>query len=245
MWLAPTTRMTPEPTNQQVASERTEDLSRFESEGGPAERVREPAEQPRPSGLQPRGSDHRGRILIVYATREHHTYVIADALAARLRSHGFAVEVGDASTGTMPPPQDYDVIVFGLPMTFGRESALISTYVAQNRDGLSDVPTALFTVSESGAIRDRDPGGFLEQFLRSIAWRPDLAAAFAGGEPFPQAGLMLRLATRMGYPSPSHEGAAVRTNWTDVQRFADAIATELATTAVSAERTVPRIGPVP
>ena len=231
--------MQPEPTQEELSAERTESLSRFESEGGSTEQVIQPDDKSRRRGLQPRGSDHRGRILIVYATQEQHAYVIADALAVRLRRHGFTVEIGDAATGTMPPPQDYDVVILGLPMTLGHESDLIATYIVENRGALADVPAALFTVSKSGTLRDHDPGGFLEQFLRAVAWKPDLAAAFAGGEPFPREGVLLRLAEWMGLPGPSQGAGAFRTNWTEVEGFADAIAIELASAAVAADRTEP------
>lgn len=165
--------------------------------------------------------------------------MIADALAVRLRRHGFTVEIGDAAMGTMPPPQDYDVVILGMPMTFGHESDLIARYIEQNRGALSDVPSALFTVSKSGTLRDHDPGGFLEQFLRRAVWRPEIAAAFAGGEPFPREGILLRLKAWMGYPGAPPEGAAFRTNWIDVECFADAIAIELANAAVTAERSEP------
>lgn len=229
--------MTPQPTNEQLAAETAEDLSRFESEGGSAEHFVEQRDEPRSRGLHPHEADHRGRILILHATQECHTCAIADALALRLRSHGFAVEIGDACAGTMPPPEDYDVVIFGLPMTFGRESALIAKYIELNRAGLATVPSALFTVSRSGTIRDHDPGGFLQQFLRSVGWQPALAAAFAGGEPFPRAGVMLMLATWMGYPgAPQDGGGVLRTSWIDVQSFADAVAADLANDAVSAAR---------
>ena len=195
---------------------------------------------------QPRGSDHRGRLLIVYASQEQHLYVICDALAVRLRRHGFTVELGDATQGTMPPPQDYDAVILGVPMSLGHESDLIATYVDHNRAALSDLPSALFTVSKSGTLRDHDPGGFLERFVSKVAWQPDLAAAFAGGEPFPREGMLLRTAAWLGYRGAPQETAALRTNWTDVQRFADAIAIELAKAAVTAHRSEPhRLGPAP
>jgi len=227
--------MLPEPTPENPAAERAEELSRFESEGGSPERVIQPEEKSRGS-LQPRCSDHRGRILITCATQEQHTYVIADALAVRLRRHGFAVEIGDVATGTMPPPQDYDIVILGVPMTSGHATDLIATYIVENRRALADVPAALFTVSKSGALRDHDPGGFLERFLRRVAWQPDFAAAFAGGEPFPREGVLLRIAEWMGRPAAADP---VRTNWTDVEHFADAIAIELANAAVTADRTEP------
>ena len=136
----------------------------------------------------------------------------------------------------MPPPQDYDVVILGLPMTFGHDSDLIATYIEEHRQPLSEVPSALFTVSRSGTLRDHDPGGFLEQFLSDVAWQPDIAAAFAGGEPFPREGVLLRLAAWIRNFGTPPEPAAVRTDWTDVQRFADAIAIELANAAVTAGR---------
>ena len=230
-------------TQEDLATERAEALSRFESEGGSTEQAIQPDANSRCRGLQPRDSDHRGRILIAYATQEQHAYAIADVLAVRLRRHGFTVEIGDAATGMIPPPQDYDVVILGLPMTFERASDLIARYIVENRGALAAVPAALFTVSKAGTLRDHDPGGFLEQFLRRVAWKPDLAAAFAGGEPFPRKGVLLRLADWMGHPGPSQGAGAFRTNWTEVEGFADAIAAGLANAAVVADRTEPHDAP--
>src|SRR5512147_1890926 len=93
----------------------------------------------------PRGSEQRGRILLVDA--QNHSKLISEALVARLRAHGFVVEVGDARTGCMPPPEDYDGVVLGSPVGFGRNERLIATYIHNNRRGLARVPSALFTVS--------------------------------------------------------------------------------------------------
>ncbi len=214
-----------------------QELSRFESEGGVTARGEQRDDRAR--GLEVRGSDHRGRILLVYAAKQPHTSVIADALATRLRRHGFCVEIGDASAGTMPPPQDYDFVMLGSPMTVSHESDLIARYIEHNREALAEVPSALFTVSSSGTLRDHDPGGFLEKFLRTVRWQPTVAAAFAGGEPFPRNGMMLLLARQRGHEGILQNSDAFRTNWIDVEYFADAVAVELAGAAVNAERTEP------
>jgi menaquinone-dependent protoporphyrinogen oxidase len=232
--------MAPEQPHQDLALEHTEDLARFESEGGSSEHDLEPDDDLQGRrDLLSQDSDHRGRILIVCGTEEHQTYVIADAIAVRLRRHGFAVEIGDAAEGTMPPPQDYDVVILGLSMTSENDNDVIATYVERNREALSEVPAALFTVSKAGTLRGHDPGGFLEQFMRTRSWRPVIAAAFAGGEPFPREGVLLRLREWMGTSGAPQEAAAFRTNWTDVRRFADTIAIELASAAVTADRSEP------
>jgi menaquinone-dependent protoporphyrinogen oxidase len=228
------------PTAHELA-DWTEDLSRFESEGGSTEYWTghstehgfAPAESFPRHEIETRDSDQRGRVLVVSASREPHSYVISDVLVVRLRAHGFSVEIGDATTGTMPPPQDYDVVVFGVSLMLGRESALIAAYIDRNRDALSDMPTALFTVSKSGTGPDHALGGLREQFLRRIEWQPHIAAAFAGGEPFPRQGVLLRLASGLGYPGTSYEENERRTNWAEVRQLADAIAIELANAAVT------------
>ena len=144
----PTQPRGPQPagTNQQATEQ---ELSRFESEGG-STAGEQRADRPR--GLEVRGSDHRGRILLVYAAKQPHLSVIADALSTRLRRHGFCVEMGDASAGTMPPPQDYDVVILGSPMSFSHESDLIARYIEHHREALAAVPSAMFTVSSAGRI---------------------------------------------------------------------------------------------
>lgn len=189
--------------------------------------------------LEESGADRRGRILVLYAGRQPHTAVIVDALATRLRRHGFCVEIGDASVGTMPPPEDYDVVVLGSPMRFDQEATAITRYIDDHREALAEIPSALFTVSTSGELRDHDPGGFLEKFLDTVEWQPAVAAAFAGGEPFPREGLMLRLARGMGRQGISRDRHAFETNWSDVEHFADAIALELAGAAITVEATLP------
>lgn len=186
-------------------------------------------------------AEQRGRILLVYAAGHTHTRLIADAIASRLRNHGYLVEIGDAATGGMPPPEDYDAVVLGSSLEAGPCTRLITSYVHHNRGGLAQVPTALFTVSAAGSARDTDPGRFLENLLRSARWRPDFAAAFAGGSPVPRDGMLVRLARSLGHVSPGPTLAAIATDWIDVERFADEVAVSLARAAVTDERTEPHV----
>ena len=167
--------------------------------------------------------------------------VIVDAIAERLRAHGFVVEVGDARCGVMPPPEDYDGVILGAPTDFGADAGLIATYIQHNRDGLAGVPAAVFTVSTSGSVRDVDPGGFLEQFVNDVGWCPDLAAAFAGGDPLPPEGKVIRFARHIGIAPRERSVRALRTDWIDVQAFADDVAQRVATAAVAAERAEPHV----
>ncbi len=225
--------------NHPIAHATEQEISRFESEGGSTAPIAGELARPPVRGLRPRGSDQRGRILILFATRQDHTRLIADALARRLRSHGFTVEIGDTNAGVMPPPQDYDVVTIGAPMISGHESRQLGDYVATHRDALERIPSAMFLVSESGEPQDHAPTVVLEQCRHVFGWQPGLAAAFAGGVPAPRDGILSRLARWLGYRGGSRLGGAHPTDWHDVERFADAIATELAGAAITAGRTEP------
>jgi len=175
-------------------------------------------------------SEQRARILVVYATAQHHTQVIAETIVAQLRVHGFVVEIGDARCGVMPPPEDYDGVVLGSPVGFGSDARLIAEYILHNRRGLAEVPAALFTVSTSGSAREVDPGGYLEQLVSAIGWAPDFAAAFAGGDPLPRIGKLVWFVRQM---SSVGEQRTLHTSWTDVRQFADEVAKAVATAVVT------------
>jgi menaquinone-dependent protoporphyrinogen IX oxidase len=183
--------------------------------------------------------DRRGRILLVYDATRDHTRVIAETVASRLRSHGYTVEVGDASSGGMPPPEDYDAVVLGFDL--GSQTGFTARYVDDNRAGLAHVPTALFTVSTSGGEHDVDPSGSLERFLRSARWQPDIAATFAGGRPFPREGVLVRFSSQLGYVPPGGSPEVISSDWTDVERFGDAVAMCLAGVAVTEEQAEPHV----
>lgn len=169
-------------------------------------------------------SDQRGRVLILHASAHDHTLLIANAIAGRIRAHGIVAEIGDARSGVMPPPEDYDAVVVGVPAMVGTRGP-IAIYVRDHRDALAEVATAVFTVSVSGNPREGDPYGALADFVRVTGWHPALAAAFAGGEPLPRDGWLVRL---IGHERTPAEIAALRTDWIDVDHFADTIAIELA-----------------
>lgn len=177
------------------------------------------------------GTTRRGRVLLGYAALHGQPSVIADAVARRLRAHGHVVEAGDPCVAPMPPPEDYDCIVLGLPVGFGPPRRSIARYIIDHRAGLAELPVALFIVS---ARHEGDAGEFLAEFLRWLDWQPDRAAAFVAERPFARGSLRTYLARVVGSlrrasPPPS-------TDWAAVARFADAIAADLAALPLLAPR---------
>src|SRR5262245_43340083 len=175
------------------------------------------------------------RILIIYSTAWGQTRRIADALAGRFRERGHTVELGDAGCGAccLPPPADYDAVVLGSRVQFGRHAREVADYVRAHRDGLFDATTAFFSVSMS-ATEPRlgtDPHGYLRTFFDDVAWHPAHAVAFGGALPYRRYGLILRFVMKRISRAAGHTTDTSRdhdlTDWAAVARFADEIAIEL------------------
>ena len=156
------------------------------------------------------------------------THLLAEAIASRARSHGYTVDLGDAAAGGLPPPEAYDAVVLGFDL--GSQTGAAARYVASHRTGLAQVPTALFMVSTPGSAGDGDPDDGVERFLRSARWRPDLTAAFAGARSFPRDGVLVHVGRELGYLPPAVSRAPTSTDWSEVKRFGDAVAMQLAAT---------------
>ncbi len=72
------------------------------------------------------------------------TEVVAAAVSAGLRLHGFEVELGDATTWP-PPPPDYDAVVIGISASRLRGQA-IASYLDAFHESLAGMPVGMFFV---------------------------------------------------------------------------------------------------
>jgi menaquinone-dependent protoporphyrinogen oxidase len=176
------------------------------------------------------------RILILYASSFGQTRRIACALGDRFRLRGHEVELADVAVGIdhLPPPADYDAVVLGSRIQFGRHARGVADYVRAHRAALFDVSSAFFSVSmaASDVRAGTDPNAYMRAFFDLISWHPLHAAAFGGGLPYRHYGRVVRfvmkqisrVAGRTTDTSRNHEF----TDWAAVARFADEIALDLA-----------------
>lgn len=118
-------------------------------------------------------------MLIVVARAHGHTATFAQALAARLRARGHEVEIGDALVGQLPPPADYDAVLLGTDAAFDADRRTIGAYIAANREGLAEIPTALFVVCRPDAAVD--PRRVLMKLEVETGWRPLVAGTVVCG----------------------------------------------------------------
>ena len=82
------------------------------------------------------------KILIIYASHGGATRRCAEMLAKRLNAHHTAslLPVSEPS----PAPDDYDAVVLGSSIRMGKADKTIKTYIKQQLEVLSSMPTAVF-----------------------------------------------------------------------------------------------------
>jgi menaquinone-dependent protoporphyrinogen oxidase len=91
-------------------------------------------------------------ILIVYATRDGHTRLIAQHIAKRLRERGCLVELCDArDTDTKPRVAQFSGILLAAPLHRAKHLKEMRQFIERERDWLALRPTAFLSVSLSAA----------------------------------------------------------------------------------------------
>lgn len=172
------------------------------------------------------------RFLVLFASHFGQTRRIAERISARLRELRHEVELVDVRSDPrgLPPPQDYDAVVLGSRVEFGRHAAELRGYISAHADALSEMPTAFFSVSMAAArpSAGADPSGYMDALFGDLGWKPARAIAFAGALPYRKYGWFLRFVMKRISRSAGHTTDTSRdhefTDWASVERFADQIA---------------------
>lgn len=182
------------------------------------------------------------RILAVYATSRGQTEKVALRLRARLEALGHrahAVRVEEAAPDL--DPRDWDAVVAGGPVYYGRFPQALLDWLGQHRAGLAARPFGLFTVCLS-VLSDlpekrADADVYAAALAEAAGRAPDLSVVLAGGLRYSAYNVVLRWVVRRiargvagrvpGDPTDAgrdHE----YTDWSAVDAFADALADVLA-----------------
>jgi menaquinone-dependent protoporphyrinogen oxidase len=170
------------------------------------------------------------KILVAYHSYDGQTAKIAHHLGDRLRALDLVVDVVDAADAAAP--DRYDVVVAGDSIRLGRHSKALVRYLRRHHDALGQLPLALFQVSMTSAREDDEHAAeaqrLVEQLVTKADLQPGVVATFAGALPYTSYGWITRrvmrsIARREGNATDTscdHE----YTDWSAVDRFADAVA---------------------
>lgn len=84
----------------------------------------------------------------------------------------------------------YDAAIVGASIHAGKHQEEIRDFVTDNRDALSEIPTAFYQVSLSSATEEKreEAAGYVESFLTETEWHPDRIGQFGGALGSPSTG---------------------------------------------------------
>ena len=171
-------------------------------------------------------------ILVCYGTGEGQTEKVADRLADELTARGHdPTTVNVKAVGSDLDVADFDAVLVGASIHFGRHQKAIRKFVTANRDVLVTKPTGFFQVSGASANEDgaAEATTYVEKFVEATNWRPDRIGFFGGAIRFSEYGFLLgalmKRVVESGFPDVDASGDVEFTDWESVDAFADAFAT--------------------
>jgi len=169
-------------------------------------------------------------LLILYSTTDGHTRRVCDVLATELERLGNQVTVADMLDQPQPDPADFDKVVLGASIRYGKHARVVSDTIARRLDALQSRPSVFFSVNLVARKPNRnqpDTNPYVKKFLAKIAWRPDHVAVFAGKLDYPAYALTDRLVIQliMWMTRGPTDPTTVRefTDWDQVKAFAGLI----------------------
>ncbi len=169
------------------------------------------------------------KILIIYATTDGHTRKICERLQQLVEQQGNQVELLQID-GPHPDLTQFDKIVVGGSIRYGKHSKLIYEFVEQNQQLLESKPNAFFSVNVVARKPEKsqpDTNPYLRKFLAQIAWQPKQLAVFGGNLDYPRCGYldrqMIRLIMWMTKGPTAPDTVVDFTDWDQVEAFGKTI----------------------
>jgi menaquinone-dependent protoporphyrinogen oxidase len=171
------------------------------------------------------------KIAVVYGTTEGQTAKIAQRVAGVGRRHGHQVDVVHlAEVDESFDAAAYDGVVVGASIHEGSHQRYVYRWIKDHQAALARMPTAAFTVCL--AIRSMNENeraearAFSALYQEKTGWKPDVSAVFAGALLYSEYNWLVRMVMKS---IARHEGGSTDTShnteytdWTEVDRFADA-----------------------
>jgi menaquinone-dependent protoporphyrinogen oxidase len=172
------------------------------------------------------------RILIVYCSRHGHTALIARRLAECVQGSATEVVVREVADAGGLDVHDFDAVIAGGSVHMERHDERLVEWARRHATSLNRMPSGFFSVSltavgDAGAAR-----AYADRFEEDTGWFPARTVCLAGALQYREYSLLTRqmvrqIASAKGLPTDTSRDHAF-TDWADVERFADAVAGEVA-----------------
>ena len=170
-------------------------------------------------------------IIIAYSTVDGHTQHICERIAGLVRESGHNVELAEIDEESVIEFSDFDKIVIGASIRYGKHRPEVTRLINKNRALLDKGPSAFFSVNVVARKPEKstpDTNPYLQKYLKQITWQPQHLAVFAGKIDYPAYSVLDRLVIRFIMwmtKGPTDPTAVVEfTDWDKVDEFANLVA---------------------
>ncbi len=165
------------------------------------------------------------KILIVYSTTDGHTRKICERLQQVIEQQGQQVQLLPVEE-PHPELSQFDKIVVGGSIRYGKHSKLIYTFINNNQQLLESKPNAFFSVNVVARKPEKaqpETNPYLQKFLGQISWQPKQLAVFGGELNYPSYRYldrqMIRLIMWMTKGPTAADTVVDYTDWEQVATF--------------------------
>ncbi len=166
------------------------------------------------------------KVLIFYSTTDGHTVEICKRMTSVIEQGGDVVEMVDLKDGPSLGDYDFDKIVIGASIRYGKHQKTVYEFIRNNKETLEQHPNALFSVNVVARKPEKntpETNPYLQKFLRQIDWTPQNLGVFAGKIVYPALGpfdrTMIRLIMWITKGPTDPTGTYEFTDWNKVEEF--------------------------
>ncbi len=166
------------------------------------------------------------KVLIFYSTTDGHTVEICKRMTSVIEQGGDVVEMIDLKDGPSLGDYDFDKIVIGASIRYGKHQKTVYEFIRNNKETLEQHPNALFSVNVVARKPEKntpETNPYLQKFLRQIDWTPQNLGVFAGKIVYPALGpfdrTMIRLIMWITKGPTDPTGTYEFTDWNKVEEF--------------------------
>jgi menaquinone-dependent protoporphyrinogen oxidase len=170
------------------------------------------------------------KILIIYSTTDGQTRKICHRLQQIIEQQAHQVTVVSINSEPQIDLRDFDKIVIGASIRYGKHSPLIVDFIDKNRIILESKPNAFFSVNVVARKPEKskpETNPYVRKFLKQITWKPRELAVFAGRIDFPSYRFfdrsMIRLIMWMTKGPTDPKTVVEFTDWHQVESFGQLI----------------------
>ena len=125
------------------------------------------------------------KILLTYSTVDGHTKTICEKILSYSETSQVDILPIDSSINI----KDYDTVVIGASIRYGKYREEIFEFIKENEDLLNSKDNAFFSVNVVARKENKnkpETNPYLIKFLNKISWQPKILDVFAGKIDYPK-----------------------------------------------------------